>query len=120
LNQPLAQITAQLTPLDAARLHSTVAYALATLEVSYLKLNGINHKTHQITADLMAVRTTMNKIQEASKMLEALAAEQKAKEQEELETQQKQQQQQSTSMEDTPAPTTSSSTPAQGAKRKRK
>lgn len=82
-SQSLTQLTSQLTPLDAAKLYNTVAYALSTLEVCYLKLNGIDHKEHAIVSDLASVQAAMKKTTDAAKMLQVIAAENAAKQEKE-------------------------------------
>jgi hypothetical protein len=47
-DKSLLQLSTQLTPLDAAKLHSAIAYSLATLEVTYLQLSGVNPEAHSV------------------------------------------------------------------------
>ena len=49
LDVPLSELSKQLTPLDAAKLNATVAYALSTLHVCYLRLSGVQHTTQSVS-----------------------------------------------------------------------
>jgi regulator of replication initiation timing len=115
IDQDLQTYTQQLTPLDAARLHSAVAYSLSTLEVCYLRLIGVQHQTHEVVQDLQAVRTSMNKITETAKMLEEIAAEKERLENEKL---QKKMADEGDKIEKIEKPEKSEKTPEQIASRK--
>jgi exosome complex protein LRP1 len=62
INTALAASTSKLPLLDKAKLYTLVTYAIESLLFSYLRLNGLDAKTHPVFAELTRVKQYFEKI----------------------------------------------------------
>lgn len=65
ITSPLATSTANLPLLDRAKTHVLGVYALESLLFSYLRLHGVDAKTHPVFAELNRTRAYFEKIKKA-------------------------------------------------------
>ncbi|KAK6008567.1 hypothetical protein QM012_000470 [Aureobasidium pullulans] len=62
INTALSASTSKLPLLDKAKLYTLVTYAIESLLFSYLRLNGLDAKTHPVFAELNRVKQYFEKI----------------------------------------------------------
>lgn len=62
INTALSASTSKLPLLDKAKLYTLVTYAIESLLFSYLRLNGLDAKTHPVFAELTRVKQYFEKI----------------------------------------------------------
>lgn len=65
INTALSASTSKLPLLDKAKLYTLVTYAIESLLFSYLRLNGLDAKTHPVFAELTRVKQYFEKIKTA-------------------------------------------------------
>lgn len=65
INTALSASTSKLPLLDKAKLYTLVTYAIESLLFSYLRLNGLDAKTHPVFAELSRVKQYFEKIKTA-------------------------------------------------------
>jgi exosome complex protein LRP1 len=65
INTALSTSTSKLPLLDKAKLYTLVTYAIESLLFSYLRLNGLDAKTHPVFAELTRVKQYFEKIKTA-------------------------------------------------------
>ena len=65
LNSTLSHSTSKLPLLDKAKLHVLVTYAIESVLFSYLRLNGVEAKTHPVFQELARVKEYFGKIKTA-------------------------------------------------------
>mmetsp|Transcript_9594 Transcript_9594/g.14378 ORF Transcript_9594/g.14378 Transcript_9594/m.14378 type:complete len:125 (+) Transcript_9594:32-406(+) len=64
---PLKQLSNSIAPLESAKLHGSLAFALDSLFFMYLKTQGVSTKDHPIKKELDRIKKYIRKIENASK-----------------------------------------------------